>query len=51
MAVEQITTLTKNDNFGDWYDKLTEVISKLNTNLRIADENKENIVIFVHISP
>ena len=40
---EQITTLTDNDNFGEWLIKLNEVISKLNTNLRIADENKENI--------
>lgn len=43
MAVEQITTLTDNDNFGEWLIKLNEVISKLNTNLRIADENKESI--------
>ena len=43
MAVEQINKLTDNDNFGEWLVKLNEVISKLNTNLRIADENKETI--------
>ena len=43
MAVEQITTLTDNDNFGEWYIKLNDIISKLNTNLTITDKNKENI--------
>jgi hypothetical protein len=43
MAVEQINNLTDNDNFGEWLVKIKEIISKLNTNLRIADENKANI--------
>lgn len=43
MAVEEIKTLTDNDNFGEWLVKLNEVITNLNTNSSVADKNKEDI--------